>query len=214
MKSKIKEGEISRASNLLTSVGIAPRTTDTFQKLHSKYPKRTQEIGDDLINFQSNSLPLQVTEESLAHCLRECPNSNSPGKDGWWFQHLKLIMEYESTFKLLHEVCNSYLAVDIPNSVAEILSGAKLIALAKTNFDVRPIAIGNSIRRLVSKAACFQLKKSMAEYLYPHQYGVATPGGADMMTHLIQICLQQHPDWVILKLDEKNAFNTMSRQVI
>ena len=136
------------------------------------------------------------------------------GRDGWRFQHLKLIMECESTFKLLHEVCNSYLAGDIPNSVAEILSGAKLITLEKTNFDVCPIAIENCIRRLVSKAACLQIKKSMAEYLSPHQYGVATPGGAEMMTHLIQICLQQHPDWVILKLDAKNAFNTVSRQVI
>ena len=41
----------------------------------------------------------------------------------------------------------------------------------------------------------------MAEYLSPHQYGVAVPGGTEMMTHLIQICLHQHSDLVILKLD-------------
>ena len=35
-----------------------------------------------------------------------------------------------------------------------------------------------------------------------------------MMAHLVQLCLQQHPDWVALKLDARNALNTISRQSI
>ena len=35
-----------------------------------------------------------------------------------------------------------------------------------------------------------------------------------MLTHLVQLCLYQHPDWIALKLDAKNAFNTISRKSI
>ena len=58
------------------------------------------------------------------------------------------------------------------------------------------------------------MKEAIANYLAAHQYGVCTPGGSEMMTHLVQLCLQQHPDWVALKLDARNAFNTTSRQPI
>ena len=96
--------------------------------------------------------------------------------------------------------------------MAQDLAEAKLVALEKNENDIRPIAVGNCIRRLVAKAACSQRKKEIADYLAPHQYKVSTPGGAEMMIHLIQLCHLSHPDWVILKLDARNDINSVSRK--
>ena len=130
------------------------------------------------------------------------------------FEHLKLLLESDHTVELLHKACNAFLSGTIPSSIATVLAGAKLIALRKNESDVHPIAVGSCIRRLVAKSVCLQMKEAIANYLVPHQYGVCTPGGSEMMTHLVQLCLQQHPDWVALKLDARNAFNTISRQSI
>ena len=97
--------------------------------------------------------------------------------------------------------------------VATTLAGAKLIALQKNVNDVRPLAVGDCLRRLTAKLACRQLNEKIPIYLASHQYGVATPGGAELITHLIQACLEKHPDWTVIKTDANNAFNTFDRSV-
>ena len=94
------------------------------------------------------------------------------------------------------------------------MAGAKLIAPKKNECDVSPIAMGSCIRRLVVKSVCFQMEDVVANYLTPHEYEVCTPGGSEMLTHLVQLCLQQHPDWVEVKLDATDVFNTVRRKSI
>ena len=83
-----------------------------------------------------------------------------------------------------------------------------MIGLKKNQKDVRPIAVGNCLRRLVAKSAIQTLKAEIAAYLAPHQYGVSIPGGADMMSHLVQMYIEQNPQHVVVKFDAKNSFNT------
>ena len=88
-----------------------------------------------------------------------------------------------------------------------------MIGLKKNEKDVRPIAVGNCLRRLVAKSAIQTLKEEIAAYLAPHKYGVSIPGGAEMMYHLVQMYIEQNPQHVVVKLDAKNAFNTEPRSV-
>ena len=123
-------------------------------------------------------------------------------------------MESDLTRDLLFSVCNIILGGQVPDSIMEALAGAKLIPLKKNEVDVRLIAIGNCIRRLVAKAACLHLKRDMAEYLFLFHCGVSTPGEAKGMTHLIQLCLQDNKEPVIITVDARNAFNSISRDII
>ena len=54
----------------------------------------------------------------------------------------------------------------------------------------------------------------MADYLAPYQYGVSTPGESEVVAHLVQLYLEQDKNCVILKVDAKNAFNRISRNLI
>ena len=122
-----------------------------------------------------------------------------------------MLLDSEYATRLLFSLCNSYLSDSIPEAVAKVLAGTKLIALNKNTQDVRPIAVGDCFRRLTAKVACYHLKEKISNYLAPHQYGVATPGGAELMTHLVQAVLEQNPSWIIINVDAKNAFNSVHR---
>ena len=46
VRSKIKDGEISRAANLLTSAGVAPSSVATLEQLRKKHPPRQDTVED------------------------------------------------------------------------------------------------------------------------------------------------------------------------
>jgi hypothetical protein len=70
-----------------------------------------------------------------------------------------------------------------PSSFATWLCGAPLTALAKPNGGVRPIAVGEVIRRLVAKCLMARVKQSAQALLAPLQMGVAVQGGAEAIIH-------------------------------
>ena len=74
------------------------------------------------------------------------------------------------TSNALWAVCSSIAEGNIPDSIATLLSAASLIALPKSNGDVRPIAIGEVFRRITARAICQQQKKPFATFLSPFQH--------------------------------------------
>ena len=78
--------------------------------------------------------------------------------------------------------------------------------------DVRPIAIGETLRRLTAKIICLQLKSDLATHFAPLQHGVATPGRSEMLVQHIQMLLESNSELGILKTNISNAFNSVSRQ--
>ena len=144
--------------------------------------------------------------------LRESPRGSGGGCDSWRFEHLRLLLGNHEVLLSFLAVCNHFLASTIPTEAATAFAGARLIALCKGQSDVRPIAVGTVFRRTVAKLACSLLRDRFGSYFSPFQFGVSTPGGSERVVHLLQLSLSQHPDWVLLKTDARNAFNSVSRQ--
>ena len=83
--------------------------------------------------------------------------------------------------------------------------------------DVRPIAVGETLRRLAGKCVCAILKEKVADFFHPLQYGVACQAGAEKVIHQVRDCIEEHwmdDNFVLFKVDMKNAFNLVSRQSI
>lgn len=116
------------------------------------------------------------------------------------------------TSNLLFTVCSLIASGDVPCSILPLLSSSRLIALPKSGSDVRPVAIGEVFCRLTAKVICHQKSSEFCSYFSPVQHGIATPGGAELLTHHIQYLLERNPSWSVLKTDVKNAFNSVSRQ--
>ena len=120
----------------------------------------------------------------------------------------------------------------IPEAVRPWFLGGRLIALRKPGDDekggppsrkLRPIAIGSTIGRAVSMVAAHQFRDRFAAFLqppppgapgrlqpsgapWPAQVGVACRSGVEFITHTARAILDEHPDWVDVALDVRNAF--------
>ena len=113
------------------------------------------------------------------------------------------------------ELMNLLLRGDTPSSVRNVLFGANLLAIRKKTGGVRPIAVDYVWRRLAAKEACNHIKKTSATLLAPRQLGFGIAGGAEVAVRAARIYVDsmQHGQ-VFIKIDFKNAFNTLRRDSI
>ena len=93
--------------------------------------------------------------------------------------------------------------------------GANIIALKKKNNGVRPIAVGNVLRRLTAKCVSYRATKKLNSYLAPLQLGVGTKGGCEAIIQAERniasapgISAEQR---CALFVDFQNAFNLVKR---
>ena len=101
---------------------------------------------------------------------------------------------------------------DVPIPVRETFFGASLCALKKPDDGVRPIAVGLSLRRLSTKTLLTPLSGELGSHLRPTQLGYGTKGGCEAAVHAARHLLETSTEPIVLvKLDIKNAFNTIRR---
>ena len=104
-----------------------------------------------------------------------------------------------------------------PLELAPHLAGASLHALPKSGCDVRPIAVGECLRRLASKCFCAAIRGAAREYLAPLQLGVAVPHGIEAVVHVARHWAHRHsshPNKCFLTVDFANAFNSVDRAAL
>ena len=144
------------------------------------------------------------------------PAGSAGGPDGLRPQHIRdmlLCRESGSEFlTALTAFVNLVLAGDCPADVASVFFGGRLIAPNKKSGGIRPIAVGFTLRRLVSKCANTFGINQLKGVFHPHQLGVGTPGGCEAAIHSARRYLEALPaDHVVVKLDFSYAFNSLHR---
>jgi len=80
--------------------------------------------------------------------------------------------------------------------------------------DVRPIGISECFLRAIHSSIVTQYKNTFAEHFWPQQVAVGIPGGLSLHIQGIQLTLELHPDWVVAKLDLRNAYNEVKRRTV
>ena len=85
---------------------------------------------------------------------------------------------------------NGLLAGTLDSRLAPWFCGAPLTALAKKGGSFRPIAVGETLRHLVSKVCCFSVRSSLSDLLLPFgQVGVGISGGLEASVHSLRTIL-------------------------
>lgn len=106
------------------------------------------------------------------------------------------------------------LSGNIPEEIRPVLFGAALTALKKDG-GIRPIAVGNTLRRLAGKVVSRKVMAPMGEILRPVQLGFGSRGGAEAAVHATRYFASENSaERVLLKLDFKKAFNTIRWDVL
>jgi hypothetical protein len=222
VEAKVADFDIRGAVKLLSSDdSLASFNKDVAEELKKKHPSPSREFF-----FPDPSKPgdisLIVNEQNVREAINSFPAGSSPGLDGMRPQYLKDIISLsageagQKALRALTKLCNCLLSGQVLSEICHLLYGASLCALNKKDGGLRPIAIGNCLRRLTSKLACFQSRNIVNSYLSPHQLGVATKLGCEAAIHTTRTFVNndQNRGKVLLKLDFKNAFNSVERDCI
>ena len=158
--------------------------------------------------------------------LRSFPKATAAGPSGLSIQHLLDVISVPLQTPItssLREVVNLLVSGKAPQAVSKFMAGGRLIALNKdkkgSHPDIRPIVVGESLRRLAGKCICASLKEKILDFFFqPLQFGVACRTGAEKIFHSLQNCIEEHwtqdEDFVVFKVDMTNAFDLVSRQAV
>lgn len=141
---------ISKVIRVLASQNIvAPHSDTVINQLRKKHPEEQESP-----NFPPPPFA-DITMKEIENAIRSFPNGSSGGFDGLQPQHLKDMMNGTSEQSInnflttMSQLLTLGLKGLIPESVCSVLYGARLIALQKPDDGLRPIAVGNVLRRIL-----------------------------------------------------------------
>ena len=103
-----------------------------------------------------------------------------------------------------------------PPSIIPHLCGASLLALKKKTGGHQPIAVGEVLRRLVSKCLANQTRDAATSILAPLQLWVGIKGGCEVIVHAtsqLRSSPSHNQHWTLM-LDFSNAFNSINREAM
>ena len=221
VSSKLGIGDVKGAVRILSSdATLLDCTPEIVEKLKSKHPDLHKDSNFPAAPTESESLKsLTVSVEDAKRCISSFKNGCS---DGLAPQHLKDITSdaLGETSKHLLQTMVKFLngivqCGNIPDTVQSSFFGASLIALSKKDGGVTPIAVGNTSRRLAGKACMFKVSCNLTDEFQPHQMGVCIPSGSEVAVHACRNFIRfEDSNSILLKIDFKNAFNTVKRDAI
>ena len=158
--------------------------------------------------------------ECVSKALRSFPADTAPGPTGLRIQHVRDALGLGAGDALMDQltaVVNLLVQGHACSSIMPLLAGAGLVALPKPSKGVRPIAIGELLRRLTAKCLMHEVRADAKTYLWPAQVGVAVKAGGEAAVHALRAWVGRHAasnNSVVVKVDFRNAFNTVSRDVV
>ena len=214
---KLDEGDVK--ATIRMAVGdeeTADFKVDNYAALKLKHPQRETCTVPDPTDNDCFS-----TSKFIVHkALMSFPNGSSVRLDGISPQNLNVWTAKSNgqtglnLLRALTNLVNVILEGKVPFEYRPYFFGAKLIALKKPDGGLRPIAVGNTFRRLSAKCAgCHVFESRQARY-GSRQVGVGTKRGAELASHVFRCLIEsaQPKENVILKIDFENDFNSINRQ--
>ena len=195
--------------------GALKPSEEILSKLIEKYPPRPL---DRLVFPEDESLPFQASEIQVLMALKSFPVGSAVGLSGLRPQHLKDITSHKANGDLhrlmssLTSFNNLLLRAKVPTKIQPVIAGAKLLALRKKLTDVRPKAVGDTLRRLAAKTGCEAITAKAKSLFGNLQLGCCTPSRAEALAHATRaFCYTATEQEVLVKLDFANAFNAIRR---
>ncbi len=210
-----REGLWSKAAAALLDVGVADPSAGTRADLARLHPAALAPVPGP--SPAGAAPPPRVSAACVLEQVRAFPKGTAPGPSGMRAQHLLDALvpgDEDALSEHLSRLVTWLAAGSAPSTAAPHLAGARLIALLKPDGRLRPIAVGEVLRRLTGRCLCAVVRSSARSALWPLQTGVAVPMGIDSAVHSLRRWSARaagQPGHVALKLDFRNAFNCISR---
>ena len=184
----ISEGAVRRACTALTCeppVVPSPEVVEELRSLHPGPAAAHQGAMDELRDVGPGAVPV-IDPDMVRKALSSFAPISGAGPSGLRPSQLQEALRHSSgdqTLRLVSEVIQLMLRGEIPEDIRPWMCGASLMAPRKPNGSLRPVAVGESLRRLCSKVAVELMGSSVRSILEPTQVGVQTKAGCEAVIH-------------------------------
>lgn len=189
---------------------MAPVTEPVVESLRAKHPAGPPTPFGSTAGPRNGEIP---SEDILLAAFKSFKPDTAPGISGWTHHLLAVALRSPVVLKALHTLTGLIAAGTAPGQ--SMLCSSRLTALLKPDGGYRPIAVGELVYRLCTKAI---LRHSFRpDFLLPFQFGVGTKGGVEPVIRAAQRALDDSLDQSFIhltSLDFSNAFNTVDRREI
>ena len=180
-----EEGQYTRSLQALVSRGLAEHTPATLNEMKAKHPQSPPPKIPT-----SDASPKAFSPQEVSDAVKLFHKGSAAGPSGLRPEHLIVTLKAapNQAGRAETQLCRLVNAMSkgaVPVAVAPFLCGARLHAGLKKDGGLRPIAVGNILRRLTSKVMAKSLVEKMEGLLAPHQLGVSVRGGAEIAVHTV-----------------------------
>ena len=210
-------GQYRKGIQALTSEGLAPTSEATLLIMRAKHTQSPPPPCPSTTPPPS----ISVSPRLMSKALHSFPSDSAPGPSLLRANHLKEAIHCPSAacgdraLRAITETTNLLASGGAPEEVASYLYGAILLPIKKKCGGLRPIAVGEVLRRLTSKCLSQAVHLDAIDILAPLQVGVGVKAGCEAVIHSVSHILEKQDlpalsRWILL-VDFSNAFNSVSR---
>ena len=190
-----------------------------IQELKKKHPESSPSLESSLMKGPIEEVDAvifdSIDSSRIEKVARDLSGSGGPsGTDAETWQHILCSKQFKKKPELLKEAV-AVLARKLccqkiqPDHLKTYIAG-RLIPLDK-DPGVRPIGIGEVLRRIVGKAVMTTLKQDIIMNTAPMQLCGGLQGGVEAAIHAVRKIFEEEATEAILLVDAENAFNALNR---
>src|SRR5690606_9837958 len=133
-------------------------------------PRPLQKFLDEVPLPDFSQLDFDITVNDITESIKSANSKSAPGPDGITYAFLK-----KNVGKLAQPIHNIYLSMKAGKTHRKLLD-SRLTMLKKPGFygdpkDLHPIAITNTILRVIQRAISYKIIEQVTEKITPHQKG-------------------------------------------
>ena len=209
--SAIQDRSLSKACQILQTAHLPP-PSNAEASLRSLHPEG-HAIAPEAFPPPTGSFDFSASE--IESALKSFPAGSSGGPSGLRAAHILQMVRSNAKDRVLEALasfCSALANNSFPKDAMQLLTVARLVAVPKSGGGVRPIAVGEVLRRLAAKCVLQTVLPAVSNYLLPLQVGVHVPNAAELVARRAKAwCNTPGPGEVVLQIDLRNAFNSLDR---
>ena len=166
-------------------------TPDVLESLRSKHPPAPSNI--EIIPIPTDIPSMTTPSQDIREAIRSFSGSSGGGVDGLRTIHLQDPISNQTAEAGNHLILsltflvNTFLNGQISDFARIQFFSANLTALWNKDGGIRPIAVGNILRRLASKVANHFASHKVSNLLRPIQHGVSVKNACEAAVHSARI---------------------------
>jgi hypothetical protein len=213
----VRLGHLSKAASALRRapppVDSGPVSGNDLPALEAKFPAAAPPEDLPMIPDAPVTPWAMADMAEFTAFLRKTANGSSGGMTGITGDHLAPAFDEPAIVNDIYTVIEALANVQFPDWTWPYLNPTRLLGIAE-GPKVRPLGIGDYLLRTASTARVRTLthadyaKVFLRPDLRVFQLGSGVKAGVEAAFHLVRLLLDANPDWICIKGDCSNGYNS------